>query len=225
MVRVDLPAWRLPLMVVLDRSGPMFTEGPQGSPARLAVSLANAVIGAASSQNDPVGVALVGNRLDGFLGPRGGAGHAARGVASRPTAAAVGQGALAKVLPTLPARLRTPSAWVVFTDGLNPELPAALGRFAAKYPIWLVLLESPLPNLELRALPWVDSATGLTGPPLGAKEWERLAITRSQRRENCAEAVSRHGQPVTRLDLEQTTDAQLGSGLWIYAHPEGKGKP
>lgn len=223
MVRVDLPAWRLPLMVVLDRSGPMFNACPHGSPARLAVALANAVIGAAGSQNDPVGVALVGNRLEGFLGPRGGNGQAARGVATRPTPANAGQGVLAKLLAKLPVRLRTPAAWVVFTDGLHPELPEALARFSARHPLWLVLLESPLPDGEFRKLPWVDAATGTSGPPLDAKSWERLELVRAERRQACADAVSKNGQPVSRLNLKEPQDRLLGGGLWIYANPERKG--
>ena len=219
MVRVDTPSWRLPFMLVLDRSVGMLPSAPAGSPARVAVGLVGAITAAVAAHGDPVGMALLGSQVEAVLSPRSGS---ARAVctrrASRPLPDAekpMQPGRLGALLETLPRRIRCAAAWVVLTDGLDETLPAGLAKLAARAPVWLVLLERPLPTSAERALGFEELQTGLTGPPLGESGWCEIAQYQESARAACVEILRRRLQPVTRLQLDQNLQVMLASGRWL----------
>ncbi|MFM8930490.1 MAG: DUF58 domain-containing protein [Gemmataceae bacterium] len=218
MVRVDLPAWRLPLMLVLDRSPGMRVEAPFGSAARVATELAKALVATATRMGDPVGVCLVTEKKHALTPPRTGSAESCRRLLEDAGAPRDLSPSTFGFLNHLPARLRQAAAYVVFTDGLNPHLPVALRTMARQHPVWLVLLESPLPATAMRMLPWESADGGLQGNPLDESAWNRLGQLYASHRHRCYEAVGGLGQPVTRLHLDRLETAALSSGCWILGH-------
>lgn len=221
MVRVDLPAWRLPTVVVLDRSPGMLLACPLGSPARVGSEIAKALIGVCSRLGDPTGVALAGSGKIAFQPPRVGATSASRRLADRPPPTASGLSAFAQTLGTLPAHLRQAAGLVVLTDGLDPLLPRVLGKMAGRHPLWLILLESPLPGPECRTLPWIDATAGRMGRPLNPEGWRALEERQATLRMECAQTVTSRQQPLTWLRLENSMAQKLATGGWIFCGPPG----
>lgn len=219
MVRVDLPAWRLPLLLVMDRSPGMHLEAPFGSAARVATELAKALVTTATRLGDPAGVCLLTENRHTLTPPRTGSAAACLRLLEsaetprNPSPPAYG------FLNQLPGRLRQVAAYVVLTDGLNPHLPAALTKLARKHPVWLVLLESPLPSPAMRSLPWETTASDLQGSPLDGPAWIRLGQQYAAHRQRCISAMQDCGQPITRLALERLERDQLSRGTWIHGHP------
>lgn len=216
MVRVDLPAWRLPLLLMVDRSPGMRLQAPFGSAARLATELAKAVLATANRVGDPVGVCLFTASRHTLTPPRSGALFACRRVLDYAGEPRIPSPPNFGFLNQLPARLRQAAAFVVFTDGLNPHLPAALGTLGNRHPVWLILLESPMPPKEVRQLPWETALGELQGGPLAESAWNRLARQYATDRQRCIETVEGLGQPVTHLVLDQLELGQLSSGHWIH---------
>lgn len=221
MVRVDLPAWRLPAVVVLDRSPGMLLACPLGSPARVEAEITKALIGVCSRLGDPVGVALAGSGKMEFQPPRLGATSASRRLADRPPPLTSGLSTFAQSLGSLPAKLRQAASLVVLTDGLDPHLPRELGKLAARHPVWLILLESPLPGPEWRNLPWTDSTSIRMGHPLHPDGWRELAEQQKALRMECAQAVTSRQQPLTWLRLENGMEQKLATGGWIFCGSTG----
>ena len=217
MVRVDLPDWRMPLMVVVDRSPGMLIANSLGSAARVATEMAKVIVTAANLLGDPAGVAVIGDRKKEFQPPRSGAGRACLSFLESQPVHYPEYTRADKSLAALPGRVRQAAGYVVITDGLQPGISKALAGLAARHPVWLVLLQSPLPGPEELKLPWMSSNGPQQGGPMEESGWKRLASMQAELRLRSVDVVRKKGQPVTLLKLVLPSLELLARGRWIHS--------